>query len=80
MNFEVYCFDFVNERLTIVQKEYFNTYAEAKAFENSERKKYEGGISITPMNQHALNEMTCVQCGGRYGSESCKTCKCSIES
>lgn len=75
MNFEVFCFDFVNDSLTVVQKEYFDTYAEAKAFERGEGRKYEGGVSITPMNKAAEAEMACVQCGGQYGYEYCQECK-----
>ena len=75
MNFEVFCFDFVDGSLAVVQKEYFDTYAEARAFENGEGKKYEMGISITPMNEKALIEMTCIQCGGKWGEEYCQKCK-----
>ena len=75
MNFEVFCFDFVNGSLTVVQKEYFDTYAEARAFECDEGRKYEGGVSITPMNEAAEGEMACVQCGGQYGYEHCQNCR-----
>ena len=75
MNFEVFCFDFVNDSLTVVKKEYFDTYAEARAFECGEGRKYEGGVSITPMNEYAEGEMACVQCGGRWGLEACQKCK-----
>lgn len=75
MNFEVFCFGFVGDSLTVVQKEYFGTYAEARAFECGEGKKYEGGVSITPMNELAEAEMACVQCGGRGGLEACQNCK-----
>ena len=57
MNFEVMCFDFVNDSLQVVQKEYFNTYKEALEFEKTEGKKYEMGVSITPMNEKAEKEM-----------------------
>lgn len=75
MNFEVFCFDFVNNNLTVVQKEYFDTYAEAKAFERGEGRKYACGVIITPMNESAEAEMACVQCGGKWGSEYCIRCK-----
>ena len=58
MNFEVFCFDFVGDSLAVVQKEYFDTYAEALAFERAASSKYEWGISITPMNEKAEKEMT----------------------
>ena len=77
MNFEVFCFDYVDDSLTVVQKEYFDTYAEAKAFECCVGKKYEWGVSITPMNERAEAEMACVQCGGRWGLEGCQNCKYS---
>lgn len=64
MNFEVFCFDFVGDTLEVVQKEYFDTYAEARAFERANGQNYEGGVSITPMNRYAEAEMACVQSGG----------------
>ena len=51
MNFEVMCFDFINGSRTVVQKEYFDTLEEAIYFENTEGLDYEGGTSITPMNE-----------------------------
>lgn len=75
MNFEVLCFDFVDDRLTVVHKEYFDTYGEARDFELGEGGKYEGGVSITPMNEAAEGEMACVQCGGQYGYEYCQNCR-----
>lgn len=73
MNFEIMCFglDNFNE---IVHKEYTKTYAEARAFEMAEQDNY-SCISITPMNEKAEHEMACVQCGGKYGQEACKTCR-----
>lgn len=57
MNFEVMCFDFINDSLTVVQKEYFDTLEEAIFFENTEGLDYEGGTSITPMNEWAAEQM-----------------------
>jgi hypothetical protein len=57
MNFEVMCFDFINDSLTVVQKEYFDTLEEAICFENTEGLDYEGGTSITPMNEWAEKQM-----------------------
>lgn len=57
MNFEVMCFDFINDSLTVVQKEYFDTLEEAIHFENTEGLDYEGGTSITPMNEWAEKQM-----------------------
>ena len=57
MNFEVMCFDFINDSLTVVQKEYFDTLEEAIYFENTEGLNYEGGTSITPMNEWAEKQM-----------------------
>lgn len=65
MNFEVFCFDFVGDALAVIQKEYFDTYAEARAFECANGQNYEGGVSITPMNRYAEAEMACAQSGGR---------------
>ena len=56
MNFEVFCMDFVDGSLRVVQKEYFETYVEALEFERTEGKKYEF-VSITPMNAKAESEM-----------------------
>ena len=53
MNYEVFCFDWVDGSLQVVQKEYFETIGEAIYFENTEGLKYEGGVSITPMNEEA---------------------------
>lgn len=75
MNFEVFCFDFVNGSLTVVHKEYFDTYVDALDFEFGEGRKYEGGVSITPMNELAEAEMACVKCGGQWGYEYCIKCK-----
>lgn len=71
MNFEVFCFDYVDESIQVVQKEYFDTYAEALKFEQGEGKKYECGVSITPMNKEAEDEMRCIQCGG---GDDCHYC------
>ena len=57
MNFEVMCFDFINDSLKVVQKEYFDTLEEAIYFENTEGLDYEGGTSITPMNEWAEKQM-----------------------
>lgn len=57
MNFEVMCFDFINDSLTVVQKEYFGTLEEAIYFENTEGLDYEGGTSITPLNEWAEKQM-----------------------
>lgn len=57
MNFEVMCFEFVDDSLTVVQKEYFDTLEEAIYFENTEGLNYEGGTSIVPMNEWAENQM-----------------------
>ena len=57
MNFEVMCFDFINDSLTVVQKEYFDTLKEAIHFENTEGLNYAGGTSITPMNEWAEKQM-----------------------
>lgn len=56
MNFEVFCFDWVGESLEVIQKEYFDTYAQALTFENTDGKQYES-VSITPMNAAAEREM-----------------------
>lgn len=53
MNFEVMCFDFINDNLTVVQKEYFDTLEEAIYFENTEGLK----TSITPMNEWAEKQI-----------------------
>lgn len=80
MNFEVFCFGWIHdskyncESLSIVQKEYFDTYAEAVKFEETDGKKYDS-VSITPMNFEAECEMQCVECGGKWGLEKCKTCR-----
>lgn len=47
MNFEVFCFDYVDDSLQVVQKEYLNTYAEAFEFEQGEGKQYECGVKRT---------------------------------
>lgn len=73
MNFEILCFDLDNFN-EIVHKEYTETYADARAFEMAERDNY-SCVSITPMNEKAEHEMACVQCGGRWGLESCYKCK-----
>lgn len=54
-NFEVLCYDEFN---TCVNKEYFDDYAEAREFEESEQTKldYEW-VSVTPMNAKAHVEM-----------------------
>lgn len=57
MNFEVMCFGFVNDSLQVVQKEYFDTLEDAIDFEKTEGIKYEGGTSITPMNEDAEKQM-----------------------
>lgn len=57
MNFEVMCFEFVDDSLTVVQKEYFDTLEEAIYFENTEGLNYEGGTSILPMNEWAEEQM-----------------------
>lgn len=57
MNFQVLCFDFINDSLTVVQKEYFDTLEEAIYFENTEGLDYAGGTSITPMNEWAEKQM-----------------------
>lgn len=57
MNFEVMCFDFINDSLAVVQKEYFDTLEEAIYFENTEGLDYAGGTSITPMNEWAERQM-----------------------
>lgn len=56
MNFEVFCFGWVGESLEVIQKEYFDTYAQALTFENTDGKQYES-VSITPMNAAAEREM-----------------------
>lgn len=56
MNFEVMCFGFVNDSLTVVQAEYFNTLEEAIYFENTEGLNYER-TSILPMNEWAADQM-----------------------
>lgn len=58
MNFEVMCFDFIDDSLTVVQKEYFDTLEEAIYFEKTEGLNYEGGTSIVPMNEWAENQMS----------------------
>lgn len=57
MNFEVMCFEFIDNSLTVVQKEYFDTLEEAIYFENTEGLNYEGGTSILPMNEWAEEQM-----------------------
>lgn len=57
MNFEVLCFDIVDDSITVVQKEYFDTLEEAIQFENGEGLDYAGGTSITPMNEWAAEQM-----------------------
>lgn len=57
MNFEVMCFDIVDNSIMVVQKEYFDTLEEAIYFENTEGLDYAGGTSITPMNEWAENQM-----------------------
>lgn len=57
MNFEVMCFEFVDDSLTVVQVEYFDTLEEAIYFENTEGLNYEGGTSILPMNEWAEEQM-----------------------
>lgn len=57
MNFEVMCFEFINDSLTVVQKEYFDTLEEAIYFESTEGLNYEGGTSIVPMNEWAESQM-----------------------
>ena len=57
MNFEVMCFGFIDDSLQVVQKEYFDTYQEALDFEKTAQNEYEGGVSITPMNEKAEKEM-----------------------
>lgn len=56
MNFEVMCFEFIDDTLTVVQKEYFNTLKEAIYFENTEGLDYEH-TSILPMNEWAEEQM-----------------------
>ena len=57
MNFEVMCFDWVDDSLQVVNKEYFDTYNEALEFEKTDSKYYEGGISILPLNPKAEEMM-----------------------
>lgn len=57
MNFQVLCFDIVDDGLTVIQKEYFDTLEEAIYFENTEGLNYAGGTSITPMNEWAEKQM-----------------------
>lgn len=57
MNFEVMCFDIIDNSITVVQKEYFDTLEEAIYFENTEGLNYVGGTSITPMNEWAEKQM-----------------------
>ena len=57
MNFEVMCFGWTGDSLRVVQKEYFDTYAEARAFEKSDEAKRYDGVSITPMNYEAELEI-----------------------
>lgn len=57
MNFQVLCFDIVDDGLTVVQKEYFDTLEEAIQFENGEGRFWIGGTSITPMNEWAEKQM-----------------------
>lgn len=57
MNFEVTCFDIIDNSITVVQKEYFDTLEEAIYFENTEGLDYAGGTSITPMNEWAEKQM-----------------------
>ena len=75
MNFEVLCFDFVGDSLTVVRKEYFDDYVDAADFRDEAIKKYEGGVSITPLNKAAEVELECCECGGQYGYEYCLKCK-----
>lgn len=72
MNFEVYCFDFVDDSLQVVQKEYFDTYITAKVFANNSDFF---DTSITPMNEAAEAEMHCIECGGKWGQDYCNKCK-----
>lgn len=73
MNFEIMCFDLDNFN-EIVHKEYTETYAEARSFEDAEQDNY-SCVSITPMNERAEAEMACVKCGGRFGFLACQECK-----
>lgn len=57
MNFEVFCFDIIDDAITVVQKEYFDTLEEAIYFENAEGLNYAGGTSITPLNEQAQKQM-----------------------
>jgi len=56
MNFEVLCFVYNNGSTFCVQKEYFDTYKQAVAFEKGEGKQYDW-VSITPLNYRAEREM-----------------------
>lgn len=57
MNFEVFCFDIIDDTIAVVQKEYFDTLEEAIYFENTEGLNYAGGTSITPLNGRAQKQM-----------------------
>lgn len=70
MNFEVLCFDYINDGAVCVQKEYFDTYYEARQFEDGEGKQY-AWVSITPLNYEAEREMACCQCGDGTNCEYC---------
>lgn len=71
MNFEIYCFGLENFN-DIVHKEYTDTYAEARKFEQDEQYNY-SLISILPMNEDAEHEMACARCGGKWGN-LCEHC------
>lgn len=54
INYEVFCFIFGNG---CVQKEYFETYAEAEKFQDENLYKAYDSISITPLNETAFKNM-----------------------
>lgn len=58
MNYEVFCFDEVEDgRMTIIQKEYFTTFEEATQFEKRVENLYYA-TSVTPLNEKAEKLMT----------------------
>lgn len=71
MNFDMMCFEFVDDGLQIVHHEYFDEYADALEYEKYHADDWEGGVSITPMNKEAEDEMRCIQCGG---GDDCHYC------
>lgn len=56
MNFEVLCFDYINDGLQCVYKEYFDTLEEAREFESIDGNYYDW-VSVTPLNPKAEKQL-----------------------